>query len=71
MAPRNTINRITSRIDDLTKRRPPKLTTIIGADQAECQVRLDEIEAAGELAGRQVRCIMTGVRRAENRAIPR
>jgi hypothetical protein len=64
MAPRNTINRITSRIDDLTKRRPPKLITIVGADEAECQMRLEEIESAGELAGREVRFIMTGVKRA-------
>jgi hypothetical protein len=65
MAPRNTINRITSRIDELTKRHPPELITIVGGDQAECQRQLEEIEAAGELAGRAVRFIMTGVPRAE------
>jgi hypothetical protein len=65
MAPRNTINRITSRIDDLTKRQPPKLITIIGADQAECQAQLEEMEASGRLAGRDVRFIMTGVKRAD------
>jgi hypothetical protein len=39
--------------------------TIVGADRAECQMRLQEIEAAGELAGRQVRFFMTGVKRAD------
>ena len=62
MAPRNTISRITSRIDELTKRLSPELITIVGADRAECQMRLEEIEAAGELTGRQVRFIMTGVK---------
>ena len=66
MARRNTINRITSRIDDLTKRLPPGLITIVGADQAECQMRLEEIEAAGELAGREPLFIMTGVKRSES-----
>ena len=66
MAPRNTISRITSRIDELTKRLPPGLITIVGADRAECQMRLEEIEAAGELTGRQVRFIMTGVKRSES-----
>ena len=66
MAPRNTINRITSRIDELTKRLPPELITIVGADKAECQMRLEEIEEAGELTGRQVRFIMTGVKRSES-----
>ena len=65
MAPRNTISRITSRIDELTKRLPPELITIVGADTAECQMRLEEIEAAGELAGRRVRFILTGVKRSE------
>jgi len=66
MAPRNTISRITSRIDELTKRLPPGLITIVGADYAECQRRLEEIEEAGELTGRQVRFIMTGVKRSES-----
>jgi hypothetical protein len=68
MAPRNTISRLTSRIDELTERLTPErgLITIVGGDQAECQVRLEEIEAAGELAGRQIRFIMTGVKRAES-----
>jgi hypothetical protein len=70
MAPRNTISRLTSRIDELTERLTPSpgWITIVGGDQAECRAQLEEIEAAGELAGRQVRFIMTGVRRAENRA---
>jgi len=66
MAPRNTISRITSRIDELTKRLPPELITIVGADTAECQMRLEEIEAAGELAGRRVRFMLTGVKRSES-----
>ena len=68
MAPRNTISRITSRIDELTERLTPGrgLITIVGADRAECQMRLEEIEAAGELAGRRVRFIMTGVKRSES-----
>jgi hypothetical protein len=65
MAPRNTISRITSRIDELTKRLPPGLITIVGANLAECQMRLEEIEAAGKVAGR-VRFIMTGVKRSES-----
>jgi hypothetical protein len=51
MAPRNTISRITSRIDELTERLTPELITIVGADKAECQRRLKEMEAARELAG--------------------
>src|SRR5262244_260604 len=47
--------------DELTKRLPPELITIVGADLAECQMRLEEIEAAGKVAGR-VRFIMTGVK---------
>jgi hypothetical protein len=41
------------------------LTTIVGGDQAECRRRLQEIKAAGEVAGR-VRFIITGVKRAES-----
>jgi hypothetical protein len=53
------------RIDELTEQLTPGrgLITIVGADQAECGMRLKEIEAAGGLAGR-VRFIMTGVKRA-------
>ena len=65
MAPRNTISRITSRIDDLTERLTPELITIVGGDEAECQRRLEEIEAAGKVAGRRVRFILTGVKRSE------
>jgi hypothetical protein len=63
MAPRNTISHITSRIDELTP--SPGWITIVGGDQAECRMRLKEIEAAGGLAGR-VRFIMTGVKRAQS-----
>jgi hypothetical protein len=70
MAPRNTISRITSRIDELTERLTPELITIVGADKAECHRRLEEIEAAGELTGREPLFLMTGVKRAD-RAIPR
>jgi hypothetical protein len=64
---RNTISRITSRIDELTKRRTSKLITLVaGADEAECHKRLDEIKAAGGVrAGCKVYCIITGVPRAE------
>jgi hypothetical protein len=67
MAPRNTISRLTSRIENLTERLAPNpgWITIVGGDQAECQMRLEEIEAAGGLAGR-VRFIMTGVKRAQS-----
>jgi hypothetical protein len=67
MAPRNTIGRLTSRIDALADRLTPSrgLITIGGCDEAECRRQLKEIEAAGQLAGRQVRFIITGVPRAE------
>jgi hypothetical protein len=62
MAPRNTISRLTSRIDDLTQRLAPNrgLTTIVGGDEAECRRRLQEIQAAGQRMER-VRFIITGV----------
>jgi hypothetical protein len=65
---RNTISRITSRIDELAERLTPNrgLITIVVGDDAECRARLKEIEAAGELAGRDVRFIITGVKRAES-----
>jgi hypothetical protein len=67
MAARNTISRLTSRIDDLAQRLAPNrgLTTIVGGDREECRTRLKEIEAAGGLSDR-VRFIITGVKRAEN-----
>jgi hypothetical protein len=70
MAPRNTISRLTSRIDELTERLTPNrgLVDIIGSDRAACQARLEELEAAGQLAGRRVRFITTGVPRADRRA---
>jgi hypothetical protein len=61
---RNTIGRITSRIDDLTERLAPRRITIVGADEAECRKQLTEIEAAGGLVGRDVLIIKTGVPRA-------
>ena len=66
MAPRNTISRLTSRIDDLAERLTPGrgLITIVGGDEAECRRRLKAIEATGEQIGR-VRFIVTGVPRAE------
>ena len=71
MAARNTISRLTSRIDDLTERRLPRRgpVTIVGGDEAECGRRLQEIEAAGEQIG-HVRFIVTGVPRAESRPVP-
>jgi hypothetical protein len=70
MAARNTISRLTSRIEDLTERRLPRRgpLTIVGADEAECRKRLKEIEAAGDRIGR-VRFIVTGVPRAESRLV--
>ena len=71
MAARNTISRLTSRIDDLAERRLPRRgpVTIVGGDEAECRRRLQEIEAAGEQIG-HVRFIVTGVTRAESRPVP-
>jgi hypothetical protein len=70
MAPRNTISRLTSRIDELTERLTPErgLITIIGGNEAGCRRQLEEIEAAGKRAGRHVRFIITGVERADDRA---
>ena len=64
MAPRNTISRLTSRIDELAERLAPNrgLTTIVGGDEAECRTRLKEIGAARD----RVRFIITGVKRAES-----
>ena len=66
MAPRNTISRLTSRIEDLAERRLPRRgpVTIVGADEAECRKRLEEIEAAGQRPA-HVRFIMTGVPRSD------
>jgi hypothetical protein len=64
---RNTISRLTSRIEDLAERRLPRRgpISIVGADKVECRKRLEEIKAAGELTG-FVRFIVTGVPRAES-----
>jgi hypothetical protein len=43
---------------------PPGTNTIVGADKAECQRRLEEMEAFGKPTGR-ARFTMTGVKRAE------
>jgi hypothetical protein len=66
MTARNTISRLTSRIEDLTERHLPRRgpLTIVGADEAECRRRLEEFEAGGQLTGR-VRFIMTGVPRPD------
>ncbi|HEY7229157.1 MAG TPA: hypothetical protein VH558_02170 [Pseudolabrys sp.] len=71
MAPRNTLNRITSRIDELAERLTPNREpiTIIGTDEAACQARLEELEAAGQLAGRRVCVITTGVPSAERATV--
>ena len=43
MAARNTISRLTSRIEDLAERRIPRRgpVNIVGADRAECLKRLE------------------------------
>jgi len=66
MATRNTISRITSRIDELTERRTPSGAPILIAvcDDAEYRTKLREIEAAGGLSGRRVIFIRTGVPRS-------
>jgi hypothetical protein len=66
MAPRNTISRLTSRIDDLAQRLAPNrgLTTVVGGNQAECRAQLQKIEAAGQRM-EHVRLIITGVVRDE------
>ena len=66
MAPRNTISRLTSRIEDLAERRLPRRgpLIIVGADEAECRKQLEEIEAAGQRPA-HVRFLMTGVPRSE------
>jgi hypothetical protein len=66
MATRNTISRITSRIDELAERHTPNRAPIMIAvcDEAEYRAKLREIEAAGGLSGRQVIFIRTGVPRS-------
>ena len=67
MAARNTISQLTSRIEDLAERRLPRRgpVNIVGADEAECRKRLEELEAAGQRPA-HVRFIMTGVPRSES-----
>ena len=66
MAARNTISRLTSRIEDLAERRTPRRgpLIIVGADEAECRKRLEEIKATGEQPA-HVRFLMTGVPRSD------
>jgi hypothetical protein len=66
MAARNTISRLTSRIEDLAERRLPRQgpVNIVGADEAECRKHLEELEAAGQRPA-HVRFIMTGVPRSD------
>ena len=53
MAPRNTISRLTSRIDDLTERLPSrKRTTVSGGSDAECREKLEAMRATGKPIGR-------------------
>ena len=55
MAPRNTISRLTSRIDDLTERLPSrKRTMICGGSDAECREKLEAMRAAGHPVGRHI-----------------
>ena len=63
---RQTITRLTSRIEDLAERRTPRRgpLIIVGADKAECRKRLEEILATGERPA-HVRFLMTGVPRSE------
>jgi hypothetical protein len=65
---RNTINRITSRIEGLTDRLTPdpEWLTIVGGTEAHCRKRLEKIEEAGERRGRHVRFIITGVVRDDD-----
>jgi hypothetical protein len=67
MATRNTINRITSRIDDLAERYTPSGGPILIAvrDEAEYRAKLREIEAAWGPSARQVIFIRTNVPRKD------
>ena len=66
MTTRNTINRITSRIDELAERHTPSHPILIAVqDEAEHRARLKEIEAAGKPSGRRVIFIRTNVPRKD------
>jgi hypothetical protein len=67
MATRNTISRITSRIDELTERHTPSRAPILIAvrDEAEYRAKLREIEAAWGPSARQVIFIRTNVPRKD------
>ena len=50
---RQTVTRLTSRIEDLAERRTPrKRTMICGGSDAECREKLEEMRAAGKPIGR-------------------
>lgn len=50
---RQTITRLTSRIDDLTERLPNRKRTLIaGGSTEECRARLEEMRVAGKPIGR-------------------
>jgi hypothetical protein len=67
MATRNTISRITSRIDELTERHAPSVAPILIAvrDEADYRVRLREIGATWGPSGRRVIFIRTNVPRKD------
>jgi hypothetical protein len=57
---RNTISRITSRIDELTEQRPQELLTIVSAENDECARRqIEKLQAMG-----RTRFLISGLRRA-------
>jgi len=58
---RNTISRITSRIDELTEQRPPEPLTIVSAENDECARRqVENLKAMGH-----TRFLISSVRRAD------
>ena len=52
---RQTVTRLTSRIEDLAERRiPRKRTMICGGSDAECREKLEAMRAAGQPIGRRI-----------------
>jgi hypothetical protein len=52
---RQTVTRLTSRIEDLAERRIPRKRTIIcGGSDAECRAKLEAMRAAGQPIGRRI-----------------
>ena len=52
---RNTISRLTSRIEDLAEQLPDrKRTMICGGSDAECREKLEAMRAAGHPVGRHI-----------------